>query len=109
MLLLQAPAATVGCEAGALQEDTESASREAAANQAASVESCPDVPLEKEIAWTETRLSEDDAGRRSAHSAGIFQSPAAFGESCGVQGRVERVALYIPVKGMPLHNSQQVP
>ena len=37
MLLLQAPTAELGCEAGALQENTEAASREAAAHKSTSV------------------------------------------------------------------------
>ena len=69
MLLLQAPTAELGCEAGALQENTEAASREAAAHKATSVDSCPDVPLGPEVAWTEERLSEDDASRGSVHPA----------------------------------------
>ena len=51
MLLLQAPTAEIGCEAGALQKDTEAPSREAAAHKSTSVESCPDVPLGQEVAW----------------------------------------------------------
>ena len=38
MLLLQAPTAEIGCEAGALQKDTEAPSREAAAHKSTSVE-----------------------------------------------------------------------
>ena len=61
MLLLQAPTAAIGCEAGALQEDTEAPSHEAAAHKATSVDSSPDVSLAPEVAWAQERLSEDDA------------------------------------------------
>ena len=109
MLLLQAPTAELGCEAGALQENTEAASREAAAHKATSVDSCPDVPLGPEVAWTEERLSEDDASRGSVHPAGVSQSQGAIGKSCGVQGCVERADTSLAVEGLSSDRSQPTP
>ena len=109
MLLLQAPTAELGCEAGVLQENTEAASREAAAHKATSVDSSPGVSLAPEVAWAQERLSEDDASRRSVHSAGVLQSQAAIGKSGGVQGRVERADTSLAVEGLSSDRSQPIP
>ena len=109
MLLLQAPTAAIGCEAGALQEDTEAPSHEAAAHKATSVDSSPDVSLAPEVAWAQEKLSEDDAGRRSVHSADVLQSQAAIGKSGGVQGRVERADTSLAVEGLSSDHSQPTP
>ena len=109
VLLLQAPTAAIGCEAGALQEDTEPPSRETAAHKATSVDSSPDVSLAPEVAWAKERLSEDNASRRSVHSAGVLQSQAAIGKSGGVQGRVERADTSLAVEDLSSDRSQPTP
>ena len=55
------------------------------------------------------RLSEDDASRGSVHPAGVLQSQAAIGKSCGVQGRVERADPSRAVEGLSSDCSQPTP
>ena len=69
----------------------------------------PGVSLAPEVAWAQERLSEDDASRRSVHSAGALQSQAAIGKSGGVQGRVERADTSLAVEGLSSDRSQPTP
>ena len=75
-------------------------------------QTCPDgeaLPPPAEAAWTARRIPKDDHPRGQDHPCNLLQSAAAVRELCGIERRVECLAITFAHQVEPPDYSEQTP